>query len=261
MRIALGIEYDGSHFHGWQRQPNLRTAQGALEKVLSNIANHEVHTVCAGRTDTGVHALNQVIHFDTNADRAMKAWIFGANSQLPKDLCVRWVHGASDDFHARFSAKSRSYRYIIYNSSIRPAVARANVSWYYRALNHQLMHKAAQELVGEHDFSSFQASECQSRSSKRKISNIEVKRVADYIIVDVTANAFLHHMVRNIVGVLMLVGAQKKEVSWVRDVLEAKNRAVAAETAPPYGLYLRDVEYPEQHGLPKVTQNNLICKL
>lgn len=261
MRFALGVEYDGSAFHGWQRQPEIRTVQGVIEASLSKVANHEVSIVCAGRTDTGVHALNQVIHFDTHADRPQKSWIFGVNSQLAKDVCIKWVAPVSEDFSARFSAIARTYRYIICNHSIRPAVTRANVSWHYRHLNERLMHDSAQALIGEHDFSSFQASECQSKTSFRCITDISVRRVAHYVIIEVSANAFLHHMVRNIVGVLMQVGNQKKEITWVKEVLEAKDRSMAAETAPPYGLYLKDVAYPKEFDLPKVELDNMICQL
>lgn len=261
MRFALGVEYDGSAFHGWQRQPGLRTVQGSIEAVLSKIANHDVNVSCAGRTDTGVHALNQVIHFDTRSERSQKTWIFGVNSQLPKDVCIRWVSLVNEDFHARFSAISRTYRYIICNNSIRPAVARGNVSWHYRRLNADLMQKASQCLIGEHDFSSFQASECQSKSPFRNITDISIKRQGDYILIDISANAFLHHMVRNIVGVLMQVGNEKKEVSWVAELLEAKDRTKAAETAPPYGLYLKHITYPEEFKLPTSKLDNLVCHL
>lgn len=251
MRIALGVEYDGSAFHGWQRQPGLRTAQGELERALSSIANEEgVKVYCAGRTDTGVHGLGQVIHFDTHSERSEKAWIFGTNALLPKDVSVTWSREVDDEFHARKSALARHYRYIIVNDAVRPSVLRGHVTWHYFDLDADMMHEAAQHLVGEHDFSSFRSVQCQSHSVHRHLEKISVKRQGKLIIVDVIANAFLHHMVRNIVGTLMTVGGGRQDVEWIIDVLEAKDRAAAAETAPPYGLYLLAVRYPEQYDLP-----------
>jgi tRNA pseudouridine38-40 synthase len=251
MRIALGVEYDGSQYHGWQSQQGLHTVQSCIETALSTVADEEIQVQCAGRTDTGVHATNQVIHFDTNAERNMRSWIYGANSNLPKDMCVRWAKFVNDEFHARFSALSRRYRYLIYNNAIRPAVFRSSLTWHYRQLNHETMHEAAQHLVGELDFTSFRAVECQSKTAMRNIQEISVKRFNDIIVIDVTANAFLHHMVRNIAGVLMVVGTGKSKPSWVKEVLLAKDRKLGAETAPPYGLYLVNVTYPDHFSLPK----------
>lgn len=245
MRIALGVEYDGSQYHGWQSQPGLHTVQQAVEQALSTVADEPVSVVCAGRTDTGVHATNQVIHFDSDKERTIRSWIHGANSFLPKDICIKWGKEMPDEFHARFSALSRRYRYVIYNGCIRPALFRASVTWQYRQLDHRLMHKAAQHLLGEQDFTSFRSVECQSKTPMRNVHEVNVIRNADLVIIDITANAFLHHMVRNVAGVLIAVGSGKKPAKWVKEVLEAKDRKLGAETAPPYGLYLVDVDYPK----------------
>ncbi len=245
MRIALTVEYDGSQYHGWQAQEGLRTIQGVLESALSQVADHEVQVVCAGRTDTGVHATNQMIHFDALNHRAIRSWIYGANASLPKDVCVKWGREMSDDFHARYSALSRRYRYVIYNSAIRPALLKSHVTWQYRPLDVRLMHDAAQFLLGEHDFTSFRAMECQSNTPMRCVHHLNVTRQGDFVIIDVRANAFLHHMVRNIAGVLMAVGSGRQTVDWVQEVLMARDRKLGAETAPSYGLYLVEVQYPE----------------
>jgi len=251
MRIALMVEYDGSQYHGWQSQTGLRTVQHALEQALSRVANHDVLLVCAGRTDTGVHATHQIIHFDTEKERSARSWIFGANAYLPKDVCVKWAREVSPDFHARYSALSRSYRYIIYNTPIRPALMRCNLTWQYQQLNHRLMDEAAQLLLGEQDFTSFRSVECQSKTPMRNIESIQVSRREDCVIIDITANAFLHHMVRNIAGVLMAVGTGRQQVSWVKEVLFAKDRRLGAATAPSYGLYLVGVKYPQEFGILK----------
>lgn len=258
MRIALMVEYDGSQYHGWQSQAGLRTVQHVLEQALSDVADHPITLTCAGRTDTGVHATHQVVHFDTEKTRNMRAWIFGANSKLPKDVCVRWAREVPLQFHARYSALSRSYRYVIYNTPIRPAIMRSHVTWLYQPLDHVLMHEAAQFLVGEQDFTSFRSVECQSKTPMRKIESIEVKRRDELVIVDVTANAFLHHMVRNIVGVLMAVGNGRREVGWVKEVLLAKDRRMGAATAAPYGLYLVGVRYPKAFGIMKPSLGPII---
>ena len=249
MRIALMVEYDGSQYHGWQAQAGLHTVQQVLEYALSQVANHEVHVVCAGRTDTGVHATNQIVHFDCESERTIRAWIHGANSFLPKDVCVKWGREMPEDFHARFSALSRRYCYIIYNSSVRPALLRSNVTWQYRPLDHRLMHEASQLLLGQQDFTSFRSVECQSKSAVRTISDLQVVRNGDLININISANAFLHHMVRNIAGVLIAVGSGRRPVSWVSEVLVAKDRKLGAETAPPYGLYLTNVVYPPEFGV------------
>lgn len=249
MRIALGVEYDGSQYHGWQAQTGLHTVQQVIESALSKVADTPVNVICAGRTDTAVHATGQVIHFDCDKERAVRAWIHGANSFLPKDVCVKWGREMPETFHARYSAISRRYRYVIYNSSVRPALMRSNLTWQYRQLDNRAMQKAAESLLGENDFTSFRSVECQSLSPMRNVHSLEVSRIADLVIIDITANAFLHHMVRNIAGVLIAVGNGKKPVEWVKEVLLALDRRLGAETAPPYGLYLVNVTYPKEFGI------------
>lgn len=261
MRIALNVEYDGSQYHGWQSQPGLYTIQSVLERALSSVANEPVSVVCAGRTDTGVHAINQIVHFDTQKERTTRAWTHGANANLPKDVCVKWAQFVDDEFHARYSAIARQYRYIIYNASIRPALLRANVTWQYRSLNHVLMHEAAQCLIGEHDFTSFRSVECQSNTPMRSVNHLSVSRQGDYVFIDIEANAFLHHMVRNIAGVLIAVGSGKQEPSWVEEVLAAKDRKQGAETAPPYGLYLSKVIFPDSFDFPEGLMNSLLMMI
>lgn len=251
MRFALMLEYDGSQYHGWQAQTGLRTVQHVLETALSRVADCEVSVICAGRTDTGVHATNQIVHFDCDVLRTVRAWLHGANTYLPQDVCVRWGRDISDEFHARYSALSRHYRYVIFNSPLRPALMRSHVTWQYRPLDHRLMHEASQLLLGEQDFTSFRSVECQSKTPMRNIYRLEVTRHGDLIMIDIVANAFLHHMVRNIVGVLMAVGSTRQTVAWVKEVLMAKDRKLGAETAPSYGLYLVGVEYPAKFYIPQ----------
>lgn len=249
MRIALGVEYDGSQYHGWQAQTGLHTVQQVLEHALTKVADSDTSIVCAGRTDTGVHATNQIIHFDCEKERTIRSWIHGANSFLPKDVCVKWGREMPDNFHARYSALSRRYRYIIYNSPIRPALLRSNVTWQYRQLDHKAMQEAGQHLIGENDYTSFRSVECQSNTPMRNVHQLQVTRTGDLVMIDITANAFLHHMVRNIAGVLMAVGSGKRTSIWVQEVLQAKDRRLGAETAPPYGLYLVGVSYPKEFGV------------
>jgi tRNA pseudouridine38-40 synthase len=249
MRVALMVEYDGSQYHGWQAQTGLRTVQGVLQDALSKVASVDVDVICAGRTDTGVHASSQIVHFDCEFVRPARAWVHGANSFLPKDVRVKWACDMPDTFHSRFSALARRYRYVIYNAPIRPALLRSNVTWQYRQLDERLMQEAGQFLIGSHDFTSFRSVECQSKTPIRDVSYLHVRRRADFIVIDIIANAFLHHMVRNIAGVLMAVGAGRKPVIWVRDVLLARDRRLGAETAPPYGLHLVAVEYPTEFGV------------
>lgn len=251
MRIALGVEYDGAQFHGWQKQTGLRTVQALIESAIGQVAQENIEVVCAGRTDTGVHASGQVIHFDSLVERSMRSWVHGANNYLPQDVSVLWAKKVSEDFHARYSAESRTYRYIICDQPIRPALFRGNVTWHYRALDSEKMGEAAAYLIGEHDFTSFRSSDCQSLSPMRHVKKISVTRHKGHIKIEITANAFLHHMVRNIAGVLMTVGNGKQEASWVKQVLEAKDRRLGAETAPPYGLYLTYVQYPSVHQIPE----------
>ncbi len=254
MRIALGIEYDGSEFCGWQLQKDaVRTVQGAVEQALGKVANHEVRVTCAGRTDTGVHATEQVIHFDTEAMRDERAWIYGANANLPKDVVVLWAKPVAEDFHARFSAVRRAYRYVIFTREVRPTFLAYRVTWHYKPLDIERMQAAGNLLLGEHDFSSYRAVACQAKSPVRTLHKLEVSRQGPFIFIDVEANAFLHHMVRNIAGVLMAIGEGERPVEWSREVLEAKDRTLGGVTAPPYGLYLTRVGYPEKFAIPQLS--------
>lgn len=243
MRIALGIEYDGSHFYGWQAQQNLPTIQEHLQQALSKVANEPIEVFCAGRTDAGVHALGQVIHFDTQAVRDSHAWIAGTNTYLPPSVSVKWAQQVSDEFHARFSAKSRRYCYVIYNHAVRSALLASRVTLHHRLLDADKMHQAAQYLLGELDFTSFRSSQCESKTPMRNVHEITVTRRGHFIYVEIEANAFLHHMVRNIVGSLMEVGAEEHPPKWIQEVLQARDRRLAAEMAPPMGLYLVSVKY------------------
>lgn len=243
MRIALGIEYDGTGYHGWQRQDNICTVQEKVEYALSKVAAEPISVVCAGRTDVGVHALGQVVHFDTTAMRSDRAWILGANTNLPTDIRVLWARHTSSDFHARFSATARQYRYIIYNSMVASAVLRHRTMWVPFTLNEKLMHEAGQYLVGEHDFSSFRGSGCQAKSAQRNVISLVVARNSNMVTIDIKANAFLLHMVRCIVGMLVKVGKGEKPPSWAKELLAVRDRRLSAATAPSQGLYLTRVEY------------------
>lgn len=251
MRIALGVEYDGSAFAGWQWQPAKRTLQSALEEALSFVAAEPVRVVCAGRTDAGVHALEQVVHFDTEAERKSYSWLMGTNTALPEDLRVLWAREVPENFHARTSAIARFYRYVILNRPMRSALQRHQVTWHYAPLDAGAMAAAAEHLLGEHDFSSFRAQDCQSRSPNRYLHFIHVRREDDRVVIDLCANAFLHHMVRNIAGVLMEVGAGKRPPAWAGEVLRARDRKAAAATAPAEGLYLAGICYPESFGIAR----------
>lgn len=252
-RIALGIRYDGSSYHGWQSQENdLATVQMHTEHALASVANHPVTLTCAGRTDAGVHATSQVVHFDTDADRSDHSWVFGANSNLPPDICVLWAKEVDREFHARFSAEARRYRYVIYNHQVKPAILRHYVGWYYKPLDTVLMQQAADYLLGEHDFSAFRGSGCQSRSPMRNVQELTVERRGRMVIIETCANAFLLHMVRNIAGVLTEVGSGNKPPEWARDVLQSCDRREAAATIAPNGLYLVHVRYPVDFQLPQM---------
>jgi tRNA pseudouridine38-40 synthase len=253
MRYAIGLEYDGSDFLGWQIQRVEPTAQGCVEKALAIVANHDIRVHCSGRTDTGVHALCQVAHFDSDSVRPERNWILGLNSNLPSGISALWIRQVDDSFHARFSAFSRSYRYVILNRWIRPALDAKRVSWCRSPLDADKMHEAAQALVGEHDFTSFRARACQANHAVREIQQVSVIREGDIVSLEVTANGFLYHMVRNIAGNLMKVGLAEKKVNWIKDVLEKKNRDLAAPTAPPEGLYFLGARYPESYSLPTST--------
>lgn len=252
-RIALGVEYDGSVFHGFQTQldPALPTVQETLEQALSQVADETVRIVCAGRTDTGVHASGQVVHFDTTRVRQLKAWVLGANTALKRRIAVRWAQPVSDDFHARFSAYSRRYRYVICNDAVRPAMLANFMTGHQEPLDASAMHAAGQYLLGERDFSAYRAASCQSKSPMRCVTELVVRRHGNLVVMDIEANAFLLHMVRNIMGVLIVIGAGRAPPEWARELLEGGDRRQAAKTAPPTGLSLIKVRYPERFGLPE----------
>ena len=249
-RIAVGIEYDGRRFAGWQRQADAPSVQAEVERALGAVADHPVEATCGGRTDAGVHALGQVAHFDSTARRSMRGWALGANTALPPDIAVLWAVQVPGEFHARHSALARSYRYVIQNRAVRPALARQRACWVHEPLDEAAMHDAAQCLLGEHDFSAFRASECQSRTAVRRLDRIAVGRDADRVTIEVTANAFLHHMVRNIAGTLIAVGRGDRPRAWVAEALAGRDRRVAGITAPAGGLYFLRIEYPRHFGLP-----------
>lgn len=250
-RVALVFEYDGAAFHGWQYQKSgIPSVEAELSRATAKVANHPVDLICAGRTDAGVHASYQVVHFDTPSLRNRRSWVMGINTSLPDTISVHWAGQVSEQFHARFSAQYRRYRYLIYNHPVRPGILRGQVSWTYRDLDADAMHRAAQVLVGEHDFSAFRAAGCQSRTPFRRLESISVSRHGDYVVIDVQANAFLHHMVRNLAGSLMAVGSGKRPEAWIHEILAARDRRKAAVTAPPNGLYLVDVGYPAAYGIP-----------
>ena len=251
MRIALGIEYAGQGYYGWQRQDISPTVQEVLESALSEIADEKINVVCAGRTDTGVHALQQVVHFETTSQRETKAWQLGTNTRLPKDVAVTWALNVDDEFHARFSAEKRTYQYLILNRRARPAVYNGLVTWEYQPLDFERMKQASLCLLGENDFTSFRASACQAKSPIRTIHQLDIQQLGDWYVITICANAFLHHMVRNIAGVLMAVAKGKKEINWVKEVLEARDRTAGGVTAPPHGLYLTDIKYPDKYIIPK----------
>ena len=251
MRFTLGLEYDGRPHCGWQSQPSGCAVQDSLETALSALAQETIAVVAAGRTDAGVHASGQVVHFDTPVQRPLAAWVRGVNSHLPESIRVLWAQVVETDFHARFSALSRSYRYVLYNHPVRPALAAGRVGWFHETLDADVMAFAARCLLGEHDFSSFRAAECQARTPVRVLHDLQVRRLGDYVIFDFTANAFLHHMVRNIVGCLVYVGARRKPADWVAELLAACDRKLAAPTFAPDGLYLVRVRYDARFGLPE----------
>jgi tRNA pseudouridine38-40 synthase len=257
IKLALGVEYNGSLYSGWQLQSDTRSLQGELERALSEIADHPIKTYCAGRTDSKVHSIGQVVHFETKSIRKEVAWTIGVNSFLPKDISVTWVRPVVKDFHARFSAISRTYRYIIYNASFRSAMLYGRVVHFRSPLDTEKMHRSGQYLLGEKDFSSFRSSKCQSRTAWRKITSLQVKCFSPYIILEVKANSFLHHMVRNIAGSLIEIGRGNKGEEWIQKLLALKDRSKAPATAPPEGLYLVSVDYPRSYNLPEMPVREL----
>ena len=251
MRIALGVEYDGRPYCGWQSQAEGQTVQDAMQAALSQIAGAPISVIAAGRTDTGVHALEQVIHFDTQAERPLTAWVRGANALLPDSIAVRWAHLVPDEFHARFSAHGRSYRYLLINRPVRPAIQAGKAGWFHAPLDVAAMQAAAQCLLGEHDFSAFRASQCQAKSPVKTLNKLDIYLDGEMLVFDVSANAFLHHMVRNLVGCLVYVGKGKYSPEWLAGVLESRERRLAAPTFAPDGLYLRRIQYDAKWGLPQ----------
>ncbi len=251
MRIALGVEYDGSACSGWQSQPDARNIQDMLQAALSGIAGEPVSIIAAGRTDAGVHALEQVVHFDTGVERPLGAWVRGANALLPADVAVLWAHPVPEEFHARFSAQARSYQYVLVNRHSRSAVHHGKVGWFHAPLDVEAMRAAALHLLGEHDFSAFRCSECQAKTPVKTLTQLDISRQGDTIIFDLTANAFLHHMVRNIIGCLVYVGKGKHPPQWLKTVLENRSRSEAGPTFSPDGLYLRRITYDAKWGLPQ----------
>jgi tRNA pseudouridine38-40 synthase len=251
VRIAMGVEYDGSGFHGWQVQDGVRTAQAELERAVGQVADHPVGVHCAGRTDAGVHASEQVVHFETHARRTERSWVLGTNVNLPADIAVLWARPVSAAFHARFSATARHYRYLILTRPTRSALERNRVVWVREPLELEPMRRAAQDLVGEHDFSSFRAVACQAKSPVRRVHYCSLSRDGDRVDLRIGANGFLHHMVRNIAGVLIAVGRGEAPAGWVRELLALRDRTCGGVTAPPQGLYLERADYPVAFGLPQ----------
>jgi tRNA pseudouridine38-40 synthase len=251
VRIAIGVEYDGQHYSGWQSQAEGCTVQDTLQHALSQIAGETISVIAAGRTDTGIHALEQVVHFDTNIARPNMAWVRGVNTFLPHSIAVLWAHTVPEEFHARFSAQARSYRYVLANRAIRSAVQHGKVGWFHLPLDVAQMRMAAHLLVGEHDFSAFRSSQCQAKSPLKNLSRLDIHQQGDTIVFELTAGAFLHHMVRNIVGCLVYVGKGKYPPEWLGEVLAGRERSLAAPTFAPDGLYLTRIKYDEKWGLPQ----------
>jgi tRNA pseudouridine38-40 synthase len=261
MRIALGVEYDGSPYCGWQSQADGQTVQDTLQRALSQIAGEPVAIIAAGRTDTGVHALEQVVHFDTQTERPLTAWVRGVNAVLPDSVAVRWAHPVTDEFHARFSAHGRSYRYLLINRPTRPAIHAGKVGWFHAPLDLAAMQAAAQCLLGEHDFSAFRAAQCQAKSPAKHLRQLDIRREGEMLIFDLSADAFLHHMVRNIVGCLVYVGKGKHSPDWLAEVLCSRERSLAAPTFAPDGLYLRRIQYEAKWRLPQMDNETMLGEL
>ncbi|HVC11918.1 MAG TPA: tRNA pseudouridine(38-40) synthase TruA [Burkholderiales bacterium] len=250
MRLALGLEYDGSRFLGWQTQPGGGTVQDCLQRALAVIAGAPVTVTCAGRTDRGVHARGQVVHFDITAERPLTAWVRGVNALLPDSVAVLWAQPVASDFHARYGALSRTYRYVLLNRAVRPALAARHAGWSHSPLDVDAMREAASCLTGEHDFSAFRSAECQAKTPVRRLFALHIERRGERIDFVLRANAFLHHMVRNLVGTLVYVGKGKHPPQWVREVLESRDRARAGANFAPQGLYLEAIEYPARWAIP-----------
>lgn len=262
-RVILGVEYQGTHYQGWQTQPNGNTVQDILESALQKFSKHPIQTLCAGRTDAGVHAIEQIVHFDTELNREMYSWVNGVNAFLPSDIAVRWAkqipHVVDDQqgFHARFSAYSRTYHYLLHNANIRSPLWANRAGWFFRPLRIDLMQEGAQHLIGEHDFTVFRAAGCQAKTPVKHMYEVKIRQQGDLIVFTLRANAFLHHMVRNIVGSLVFVGMQKRDPNWIADLMAAKDRSLSAPTFMPDGLYLAKIDYDKKWGLPDVVNENL----
>jgi len=256
VRIVLILEYDGSSYCGWQSQPDRCSIQDKLETALSCIAQETIRVTTAGRTDTGVHAFYQVVHFDTVAIRPITAWVRGTNSHLPGDISVLWASEIPDEFHARFSAQERRYQYYLLNRPVRPGCNHHKVGWFHETLDLNSMQIAARHLIGEHDFTAFRAAECQSKSAVRKLKRLDISRHGNIILFDLTANAFLHHMVRNIIGCLVYIGKGRYSADWMCTLLKSCDRTLAPPTFPPTGLYLAGITYDSKWNLPRLQQEN-----
>lgn len=250
MRVALGLTYDGSSYCGWQSQPTACGVQDALELAISKVAQHVVRVHAAGRTDTGVHALSQVVHFDTTTTRPISAWIRGVNAHLPKTVRVEWAHGVTDEFHARFSAFSRSYRYLLYNAPVASALMASKAGWFHLPLDYSAMNEGASYLLGEHDFSAFRAAECQAKSPIRSLTKSDVVIAGQYFIFEFSANAFLQHQVRNMIGALIYVGKGTYPATYIKELLQRRDRTLSPPTFSPSGLYLTGVGYDDKWRLP-----------
>ncbi len=257
MRFALALEYCGRGFHGWQSQPGGVTVQDALEAALAEIAAEPIAVVCAGRTDAGVHATQQVVHFETTAERPLSAWVRGVNAHLPESVAVRWVHPVSEEFHARYSARGRRYRYLLINRAQRPGLWGGRVGWFHLPLDLSLMQRAAASLIGEHDFSAFRAADCQARTPVKTMRQATVRASGSLLVFDFEATAFLHHMVRNLVGTLVYIGKGRHSPEWMDELLQTRNRQLAAPTFSPDGLYFRGPIYESQWNFPETDDDFL----
>lgn len=258
MRIALGLQYNGAAFSGWQSQPHGNTVQGALERALGAFTHTSIATVAAGRTDAGVHALNQIIHFDTEIKRTEFSWVRGVNAFLPDSVAVQWAHAVPEMFHARFSAVERCYDYVLYSHRVRAPLLAGRAGWVHTALDIDAMRAAARTLIGLHDFSAFRSSECQAKSPVKHLYALDIEAQGAFIFFRFRANAFLHHMVRNMMGCLLAIGRKRQPAAWMRTVLETRSRRTAAPTFMPDGLYLTRIRYPDEFGLPSSPEDRVL---